>query len=127
MTVELISGDDLDSCGYCSFCPGICCYKLEGSSLYLDALDINRLARYFGITDGEVRKRYIEGKNTFKTRADGSCIFLVNGKLAKRCGVHAARPRQCREFPYNKACPYLSRSDLLEKIFPKVLASLRGK
>lgn len=109
---------------YCNYCPGYCCFRLEGSTLYLDATDINRLARHFNITDGEVRRRYIEGKNTFKVREDGSCIFLSREKMCGRCTVHLARPRQCREFPYEKPCPYLEREDLLQVIQPKVERSL---
>ena len=105
---------------FCNYCPGFCCYRLPGSTLFITAIDINRIARHFNISDGEVRKKYIEGKNTFKVKADGSCIFLLEGKLSKRCGIHMARPQQCKDFPYDKPCPYLYREDLLERISPKV-------
>ncbi|MBE0585921.1 MAG: YkgJ family cysteine cluster protein [Desulfofustis sp.] len=127
---ELIKGDKADNAQdmsclvpnrvYCMFCPGYCCYRLPGATLYLDALDINRIARYFEISDGRVRLRYLEGKNTFKVRADGSCIFLSRDRIRARCSIHAARPRQCREFPYDQPCPYLERDDLLEAILPKI-------
>jgi len=110
---------------FCNYCPGFCCYRLPGATLFIDATDINRLARHFEISDGEVRKRYLEGKNTFKVRADGSCIFLLDGKLSKRCGIHEARPLQCREFPYSDPCPYLHREDLLQSLYPKVELNLR--
>ena len=110
---------------FCNFCPGYCCYRLEGSSLYLDNTDINRIARYMGISDGQVRKDYIVSKNTFKTRADGSCIFLSNDKLYARCSIHQARPRQCRDFPYDDPCPYLEREDLLTAILPRIKAYLQ--
>ena len=109
---------------FCNFCPGYCCYRLEGSSLLITAEDINRIARHFGISDGETRKRYIEGRNTFQVRKDGSCIFLVNGKMCKRCSIHTASPRQCREFPYNESCPYLESKELLEIIQLRVEKSL---
>lgn len=105
---------------FCNYCPGFCCYRLPGSTLFVTATDINRIARHFKISDGEVRKRYIEGKNTFKVKTDGSCIFLIDGKLSKRCGIHMASPQQCQDFPYDKPCPYLHRQDLLEIISPKV-------
>lgn len=111
---------------YCNFCPGYCCYRLPGATLYLDATDIDRLARHFGISNGEVRNRYLENKNTFKTREDGSCLFLANGRMCKRCTVHEARPRQCREFPYDKPCPYLENPGLLEIIQPRIERSLTG-
>lgn len=110
---------------YCNYCPGYCCYRLKGSTLYLDAADINRIARYLEITDGEVRKRYLEGKNTFRVWEDGSCIFLSNSKMCARCTIHEARPRQCREFPYGEPCPYLYREDLLEKILPLIERQVR--
>jgi hypothetical protein len=105
---------------YCNYCHGYCCYRLTGSTLFLDGGDINRIARYLSISDGEVRKRYLEGKNTFKAREDGSCVFLSNEKLRARCTIHAARPWQCRDFPYGKAGPYRRREDLLSGIQPKI-------
>jgi len=109
---------------YCNYCPGYCCYRLEGSSLLIDSDDINRLARYFQITDGEVRKRFIENKHTLKVKEDGSCIFQSTVKMIKRCTIHSARPTQCRRFPYNNPCPYLEREDLLAKIQPRLEKSL---
>ncbi len=111
---------------YCNFCPGYCCYRLPGSVLFVTATDINRIARHFDLSDGEVRNKFIEKRNTFKVKSDGSCIFLDDGKLSKRCSVHMARPQQCQDFPYDKLCPYLRREDLLETIFPKVEKSLRS-
>lgn len=108
---------------FCNYCPGYCCYRLPGATLYITATDINRIARHFNISDGEVRKRYIEGKNTFKVKADGSCIFLIDGRLNKRCGIHLASPQQCKDFPYDEACVYLYSEELLEIISPKVEAS----
>jgi len=112
---------------YCNFCPGYCCYRLPGATLYLDAADINRMARHFGISDGEVRERYLETKNTFKIREDGSCLLLANGRSCKRCTIHEARPRQCREFPYDKPCPYLENPGLLELLQPRVERSLASQ
>lgn len=109
---------------FCNFCPGYCCYRLPGATLYLDATDIHRMAHHFGISDGEVRSLYLENKNTFKTREDGSCLFLANDRMCKRCTIHTARPRQCREFPYDKPCPYLENPDLLALIQPRIEQSL---
>ncbi len=93
----------------------------------LDGDDINRLARYFSISDGEVRKLYLGNKkNTFKVKEDGSCIFLSSAKMIKRCTIHPVRPKQCRMFPYNDPCPYLEREDLLTEIQPRVEESLKS-
>ncbi len=108
---------------FCNYCPAFCCYRLENSSLLIDAIDINRIAHHLGITDGDVRKQFIEGKNTFKVKEDGACIFLTDGKMSKRCSIHRARPRQCRDFPYDAPCPYLEREDLLSVIHPRVAKS----
>lgn len=88
--------------------------------LLLTAVDINRIGRHFGISDGEVRKRYLENRYTFMVKQDGSCIFQASDRMTKRCTIHAARPDQCRRFPYGRPCPYLEREDLLEKIQPLV-------
>ncbi len=109
---------------YCNYCPGYCCYRLPGSSLFVRAEDINRIARYFGISDGEVRKRFLENKNTFKTREDGSCILLADDRMCKRCTIHEARPQQCQDFPYDKPCPYLENPGLLDIIQPRIEHSL---
>jgi len=110
---------------YCNYCPGYCCYRLPGATLLLHAADINRLARHFGISDGEVRQRFLEHKNTFKVKADGSCIFQATDRMVRRCTVHEARPDQCRRFPYGESCPYLEREDLLAAIQPRVEEALR--
>ncbi len=109
---------------YCNYCPGYCCYRLEGSVLLLTPFDIGRLAHHFGISDREVRLRYMETRNTFKVREDGSCIFQAQDRMVRRCTIHEARPTQCRKFPYGKPCPYLEREDLLSVIQPRVEAGL---
>ena len=109
---------------FCNFCPGYCCYRLEGASLYVMAEDINRIGRHLGMSDGEVRRRFLEGKYTFKTREDGSCIFLNRNRLCKRCTIHRFRPKQCRDFPYERPCPYLENEGFLETIQQRIEASL---
>lgn len=109
---------------FCTFCPGYCCYRLPGSSLLINAEDINRMARHFGISDGEVRQLYMENRHTFKVKADGSCILLSDTRMCKRCTIHEARPLQCREFPYDKPCPYLENPHFLDLIQPLIEKSL---
>ena len=111
---------------YCNYCPGYCCYRLKGSTLFIDSDDINRLARHFSISDGEVRKRFMENKNTFKIKKDGACILQSSDRMIKRCTVHEARPKQCRRFPYDDPCPYLEREDLMAEIQPRVEKSLKN-
>jgi uncharacterized protein len=112
---------------FCNYCPGFCCYRLPGSILFVTAIDINRIARHFHLSDGEVRKRFIEKRNTFRVKTDGSCIFLLDSKLSRRCSIHLVRPQQCQDFPYDDPCPYLGREDLLAAIYPRVAKSLGYK
>ena len=105
---------------FCNFCPGYCCYRLPGASLYIMAEDINRIARHLNLTDGQVRKKYLENKYTFRTGEDGSCVFLSNDSFCKRCSIHEARPMQCRDFPYDNPCPYLESSELLTTLQIKI-------
>jgi len=105
---------------FCNFCPGYCCYRLPGASLYIMAADINRIGRHLHLRDGQVREKYLENKYTFKTRQDGSCIFLSNDSICKRCSIHEARPKQCRDFPYDKPCPYLESSVFLTLLQGKI-------
>jgi Fe-S-cluster containining protein len=109
---------------YCNYCPGYCCYRLPGATLFIRAEDINRIALHFGISDEEVRKRFLENVNTFKTRDDGACILLANNRMCKRCTIHEARPKQCSDFPYDKPCPYLENPGLMDIIQPRVEQSL---
>lgn len=111
---------------YCNYCPGYCCYRLAGSVLLIDANDINRIARHFSISDGEVRNRFIENRHTLKVKDDGSCIFQARDRMVKRCTIHPYRPTQCKMFPYNSCCPYLERDDLLAIIQPRLEATLKN-
>lgn len=111
---------------YCNYCPGYCCYRLDGSTLFIDNDDINRIARHFAISDGEVRKRYMENRFTFKVKEDGSCIFQASDRMVKRCTIHTVRPSQCRRFPYGNPCPYLEREDLMSQIQPLLETTLKN-
>jgi len=99
---------------------------LAGATLFIDNDDINRLALHFAISDGEVRKRFMENRYTFRVKDDGSCIFQASNRMIKRCTIHAVRPKQCRSFPYNNPCPYLEREDLLAEIQPRLEAALKN-
>jgi Fe-S-cluster containining protein len=68
----------------------------------------------------------MENKNTFKIKKDGSCILQSNDRMIKRCSVHEARPKQCRNFPYGDHCPYLEREDLMAEIQPRLEKSLEN-
>ena len=94
---------------FCEGCPAYCCYKKDGAYLLIFARDINRLARFFGITDANVRSKYMADRHSLRVRENGSCIFFIPGTTLERCTVYPARPDQCRSFPHGEACPYLAR------------------
>lgn len=67
--------------------------------MFLEPEDIERLARYLGLRPRTLARRYTVdelGELALAMDADGNCPFLQDG----RCGVHPARPLQCRTYPF---------------------------
>jgi Fe-S-cluster containining protein len=78
---------------------GQCCVSRGGYGyVYLTLEDRRRLARHFGLPTGTFTRRYCERTNGhWHLREVGpECRFLEG----KRCGVYAARPSQCRTWPF---------------------------
>jgi uncharacterized protein len=74
------------------------CCERQGF-VYLTEEDIGRLAAYLQMTSGEFERRYVyRTKNLRRLRVPrhAQCEFLAGGG----CSVHAAKPTQCRSFPY---------------------------
>jgi Fe-S-cluster containining protein len=74
-----------------------CCQRK--GFVYLTEDDITRAAQYLGVTVGIFEKRYIyRTKNLRRLRIPrgGLCRFLA----AEGCSIHAAKPTQCRIFPF---------------------------
>ena len=96
----------------CLECPGYCC---SHARIAVSDLDVERLARHFGLTAPEAKERF-----TYRYRADGAdeqvlrhhqdhvyksvCRFF--DREARSCTVYAARPNVCRRYPYGKTCGY---------------------
>jgi|LSQX01.3.fsa_nt_gb Fe-S-cluster containining protein len=80
--------------------------------------DIEAAAAYLDLTPEEFVNRHCTlspGRSglVLKEQADGACEFIG---ADNRCGIYPARPRQCREFPWEwqvDGCPVLDR--LLEE------------
>lgn len=102
----------------CSKCPGYCC---SYPRIVVSKKDINRLAKYFGITPEHAKKsftreyEFTEGhpddhikEQILRHRTDdiynSTCQFLDPEK--RRCSIYEARPNVCREFPNGKKCGY---------------------
>ncbi len=94
----------------CERCPAYCC---SYPRIIVTQKDIRRLAKYFGLTQKEVRKKLTKkgeepGERVIRHRKDeayGSvCRFL--DRETRMCTVYESRPKICREFPGTKRCGY---------------------
>lgn len=78
---------------------GRCCSRHDDFSyVYLEPDDVRALASFLDLPLGEFRKRWTfkeEGHTAL--RIDGDACPFLDGS---RCSVYAARPRQCRIFPF---------------------------
>ena len=96
----------------CSKCPGYCC---SYDRIPVSDFDIGRLARHFGITPAEARRRYTYRHHTkeidervFRHQRDhvfkSVCQFF--DRKERRCTIYAARPNVCRRYPNGASCGY---------------------
>ena len=80
--------------------PGCSACCEQPGEVYLAPGDAPRLARFLGIPLSEFYKRYCAPEDDQGPRLtipdEGECWFLEEG----RCAVHAAKPLQCRTFPF---------------------------
>jgi hypothetical protein len=100
----------------CSKCPAFCCAIYE--RVQVTKRDINRLARYFGVTPEVATARYTKlhtetGERILRRKKDPifgqACQFLDPEK--RGCTIYHARPAVCREYPDRSRCAYY---DLLQ-------------
>lgn len=78
---------------------GRCCTRHDDYAyVYLDRGDVARLAALFEITTKEFRARFTkrDDGHTVLLMDEAACPFLDGA----RCSVYAARPGQCRSFPF---------------------------
>ena len=85
--------------------------------------DIENMSRYLGMTVPDFRDRYVTGQFVRATD-EGRCPFL----LTDGCSIHAAKPTQCRLFPFwpetvetrqawhrtVQLCPGIGKGDLIQ-------------
>jgi hypothetical protein len=94
----------------CNKCPAYCCTYGE---IEVSDYDISRLAKHFGISDREAKKRFTKqdakrGISMLRHKRDrifDSACMLLDQKTRK-CTVYEARPRTCRVYPDAKRCGY---------------------
>jgi uncharacterized protein len=83
----------------CTGC-GDCCTGAPGF-VWVNKGDIAALAAELGISPSEVETRYVREigvRKSLHEYPNGDCVFF-DGKTRK-CRVYAARPRQCRTWPF---------------------------
>lgn len=94
----------------CDNCPAYCC---SYPRVILSKKDLERLARHFGLSTREARKKFTKkgaepGERVLRHRKDeiyGTvCRFL--DRETRMCTVYDARPGICRDYPGLPRCGY---------------------
>ncbi|HEX8495112.1 MAG TPA: YkgJ family cysteine cluster protein [Pyrinomonadaceae bacterium] len=100
----------------CSKCPAYCCSIYE--RVQVTKRDLNRLAKYFGVTADVAARRYTKihkesGERVLRRKKDvifeEACEFI--NPETRGCTIYHARPQVCREYPDRSRCSYY---DLLQ-------------
>ncbi|MGB9181892.1 MAG: YkgJ family cysteine cluster protein [Pyrinomonadaceae bacterium] len=93
----------------CSKCPAFCCSIYE--RVQVTKRDINRLAKYFGVSVEKATRRYTKmwgGERVLRRKKDvifeEACQFL--NPETRGCTIYHARPAVCREYPDRARCVY---------------------
>jgi len=85
----------------CTGCGGCCTARGEYAHVYLNPDELADLADELELSTREFRRRYTfrdEYGYTQLRFPDSTCVFLERD--TNRCTVYAARPTQCRTFPF---------------------------
>lgn len=100
----------------CSKCPAYCCSIYE--RVQVTKRDLNRLAKYFGVSAETAARRYTKihkesGERVLRRKKDvifeEACQFI--NPETRGCTIYHARPAVCREYPDRSRCSYY---DLLQ-------------
>jgi Fe-S-cluster containining protein len=93
----------------CGQCPAYCCSIYE--RVAVTKRDINRLAKFFGVSSEIAERRYTKlfnGERVLKRTRDRifqeTCIFL--NQETRSCTIYHGRPAVCREYPVTSRCIY---------------------
>ena len=71
----------------------------QSGFVYLSEEDLKRAAKFVGMPARKFEERYVyrtRHQRRFRKPPDKQCPFLEEG----RCGIHPAKPTQCRTFPF---------------------------
>lgn len=83
----------------CTGC-GDCCTGAPGY-VWVNRSEIAALANALGMKVEEFERQYVRAigiRKSLKERANGDCVLF--DAETRRCRVYAARPRQCRTWPF---------------------------
>ncbi len=83
----------------CARC-GICCKGPQPGFVWVSEAEIAALATHLGLTVDAFGARYLRrigARYSLVEKASHDCIFWEDGR---GCTVYAARPTQCRTFPF---------------------------
>ncbi len=94
----------------CDLCPAYCC---SYARIIIDNKDIGRLAKHFGISRKEARRKFTKkghepGERVLRHRRDvhygTACRFL--DQETRMCTIYEARPAICSDYPGLRKCGY---------------------
>lgn len=74
------------------------CCRQKGF-VYLTEADVVRMAGFLGMPPAEFERKYVyrtRRRMRLRVPRDATCHFLLEGG----CSIHAAKPTQCRIFPF---------------------------
>jgi Fe-S-cluster containining protein len=85
----------------CTECGDCCTNRGDYAYVYVNREEVRQLAAHLELTTQAFRRRYTfrdeDGWTQLQVR-DRACVFL--DAESRRCTVYAARPVQCRTFPF---------------------------
>lgn len=87
----------------CAECGGHCCSG-ESGNIFVSRAEAEALAAFLNLELGEFAERYLEKRGyrysliERRVGQEHDCIFF--DRSFKGCSVYAARPLQCRTFPF---------------------------
>ena len=82
---------------------GNCCISRDSYGyVYLSKKDLIKIAKYLNVSINLFKKKYCQYSDGYlhlkEININGNCQFLEN----KKCSIYAARPMQCRTWPFWK-------------------------
>ncbi|MDE0027200.1 MAG: YkgJ family cysteine cluster protein [Spirochaetaceae bacterium] len=79
------------------------CCRIDPGVVLMSQNDLDQLSTFLNLPEGEVRERYCRAVDmggvtqlSLRERDNYDCVFWEEGG----CSVYAARPLQCRSFPF---------------------------